>query len=74
MRVAGRELLRSGPEQDAWRAPISNERSDRGTAEGKRWRSLGLDRLRTTVDGVETTPGRSPAPATPPTRCATSTG
>ncbi|MFD0447186.1 beta-galactosidase small subunit [Streptomyces indonesiensis] len=57
MRVAGRELLRSGPELDAWRAPISNERSDWGTAEGKRWRSLGLDRLRTTVDGIEVTPG-----------------
>ncbi|MCM3812516.1 DUF4981 domain-containing protein [Streptomyces sp. DR7-3] len=57
MRVGGRELLRSGPELDAWRSPISNERSDWGTAEGKRWRSLGLDRLRTTVDGVEVTPG-----------------
>ncbi|MGO4421117.1 glycoside hydrolase family 2 TIM barrel-domain containing protein, partial [Streptomyces sp. MCAF7] len=53
MRVGGRELLRSGPELDAWRAPISNERSDWGTAEGKRWRALGLDRLRTTVDGVD---------------------
>ncbi|MES4907487.1 MULTISPECIES: glycoside hydrolase family 2 TIM barrel-domain containing protein [unclassified Streptomyces] len=56
MRVGGRELLRSGPELDAWRAPISNERSDWGTAEGKRWRALGLDRLRTTVDGVDVTP------------------
>ncbi|WP_254885490.1 glycoside hydrolase family 2 TIM barrel-domain containing protein [Streptomyces sp. NA02950] len=57
MRADGRELLRSGPELDAWRAPISNERSDWGTAEGKRWRTLGLDRLRTTVDGVAVTPG-----------------
>ncbi|MFF3767422.1 glycoside hydrolase family 2 TIM barrel-domain containing protein [Streptomyces sp. NPDC001922] len=57
MRADGRELLRSGPELDAWRAPISNERWDWGTAEGKKWSALGLDRLRTTVDGVQVTPG-----------------
>ncbi|MEU3918212.1 glycoside hydrolase family 2 TIM barrel-domain containing protein [Streptomyces sp. NPDC029004] len=57
MRVNGRELLRSGPELDVWRAPISNERWDWGTAEGKKWTALGLNRLRTTVDGVQVTPG-----------------
>ncbi|WP_421107489.1 glycoside hydrolase family 2 TIM barrel-domain containing protein [Streptomyces sp. NEAU-S77] len=57
MRAGGRELLTSGPELDVWRAPISNERSDWGTAEGKQWRSLGLDRLRATVMGMDVTPG-----------------
>ncbi|HZG06500.1 MAG TPA: glycoside hydrolase family 2 TIM barrel-domain containing protein [Streptomyces sp.] len=57
MRAGGRELLRSGPELDVWRAPISNERWDWGTAEGKRWQELGLDRLRTTVDGVDVARG-----------------
>lgn len=57
MRAKGRELLYSGPELDAWRAPISNESFDWGTAEGKLWRKAGLDRLRTTVDGVGAMPG-----------------
>ncbi|MGK5632772.1 beta-galactosidase small subunit, partial [Streptomyces sp. URMC 123] len=51
----GRELLRSGPELDAWRPPISNERWDWGTAEGKLWSARGLDRLRTTVEAVDLT-------------------
>ncbi|MEV6397440.1 glycoside hydrolase family 2 TIM barrel-domain containing protein [Streptomyces sp. NPDC051907] len=55
MHADGHELLRSGPQLDVWRAPISNERWDWGSAEGKRWSALGLDRLRTTVDGVRIT-------------------
>ncbi|MGW3565924.1 glycoside hydrolase family 2 TIM barrel-domain containing protein [Streptomyces sp. NPDC000941] len=43
MRADGRELLTSGPELDAWRAPVSNEI---GSEEGP-WREAGLDRLRT---------------------------
>ncbi|MFF0741867.1 glycoside hydrolase family 2 TIM barrel-domain containing protein [Streptomyces sp. NPDC004111] len=57
MRSGGRELLTSGPELDVWRNPISNERSDWGTAESKKWRALGLDRLRTTVDATDTATG-----------------
>ncbi|MGW7415089.1 glycoside hydrolase family 2 TIM barrel-domain containing protein [Streptomyces sp. NPDC054863] len=54
MKSGDRELLTSGPELDVWRNPISNERSDWGTAESKKWRALGLDRLRTTVDSTDT--------------------
>ncbi|WP_448330329.1 glycoside hydrolase family 2 TIM barrel-domain containing protein [Streptomyces sp. DSM 41534] len=43
MKADGRELLGSGPELDAWRAPLSNEI---GSEEGP-WRDAGLDRLRT---------------------------
>ncbi len=52
MRVRGTELLASGPELDAWRAPISNETYDWGRAEGEDWRRAGLDRLETTVHAV----------------------
>ena len=57
MRVRGTELLRSGPVLDAWRAPISNETYNWGTAEGELWRAAGLDRLRTTVGSVTVEPG-----------------
>ncbi|MFJ6569233.1 glycoside hydrolase family 2 TIM barrel-domain containing protein [Streptomyces sp. NPDC091292] len=43
MNAGGRELLSTGPELDAWRAPLSNET---GSEEGP-WRAAGLDRLRT---------------------------
>ena len=53
MRVGNDELLQSGPEVDVWRAPISNESSSWGTDEGTLWRAVGLDRLRTMVEGVD---------------------
>ena len=56
MRVGNDELLHSGPELDVWRAPIGNESSSWGTDEGTSWRAVGLDRLRTTVDGVDVVP------------------
>ncbi|MGH3881523.1 MAG: glycoside hydrolase family 2 TIM barrel-domain containing protein [Actinophytocola sp.] len=55
MRVRGTELLYTGPELDAWRAPNSNETYSWGTAEGELWRAAGLDRLETTVESVEVT-------------------
>ncbi len=68
MKSGGRELLGSGPELDAWRAPVSNEI---GSEEGP-WREAGLDRLRTkpgkvTVDErngevVVTVPSSAAAP------------
>lgn len=61
MRVRGAELLTSGPELDAWRAPISNETYYWGGAEGEDWRRAGLDRLETRVTSV--TAGHSGADA-----------
>jgi hypothetical protein len=52
MRVRDVELLVSGPELDAWRAPLSNEPYSWGTAEGELRRAAGLDRLRTSVGSV----------------------
>ncbi len=49
MRVRGTELLRGGPQLDVWRPPTNNDHD-----EAREWRSVGLDRLRTTVDGVTT--------------------
>jgi beta-galactosidase len=57
MRAGGRELLRTGPELDVWRPPISNETYTWGRAEGEDWRRLGLDRLATTPTGITVTPG-----------------
>ncbi|WP_433462835.1 glycoside hydrolase family 2 TIM barrel-domain containing protein [Spirillospora sp. CA-128828] len=57
MRAGGRELLRTGPELDVWRPPISNETYTWGRAEGEDWRGLGLDRLATTPTGVTVTGG-----------------
>ncbi|PRY30596.1 glycoside hydrolase family 2 TIM barrel-domain containing protein [Pseudosporangium ferrugineum] len=48
MRVGGAELLRSGPELDVWRPPLSNDEE-----EARSWRAVGLDRLVTTVSGVD---------------------
>ncbi|MEU5884271.1 glycoside hydrolase family 2 TIM barrel-domain containing protein [Spirillospora sp. NPDC047279] len=57
MRHKGVELLRTGPELDVWRAPISNETYTWGRAEGEDWRLAGLDRLVTTPTGITVTPG-----------------
>jgi beta-galactosidase len=57
MRYRGNELLRSGPQLDVWRAPISNETYTWGRAEGEDWRRVGLDRLVTTPTSVSVTPG-----------------
>ncbi|HWO64538.1 MAG TPA: glycoside hydrolase family 2 TIM barrel-domain containing protein [Umezawaea sp.] len=56
MAVRDTELLVTGPELDAWRAPISNEIYSWGTAEGELWRAAGLDRLRTSVESVTASP------------------
>ncbi|TDD78968.1 DUF4981 domain-containing protein [Actinomadura rubrisoli] len=57
MRARGAELLRTGPELDVWRPPISNETYTWGRAEGEDWRGAGLDRLVTTPGAVTVTPG-----------------
>ncbi|TDC93801.1 glycoside hydrolase family 2 TIM barrel-domain containing protein [Actinomadura sp. 7K507] len=57
MRARGRELLRTGPELDVWRPPISNETYTWGRAEGEDWRRLGLDRLATTPTSVTVADG-----------------
>ncbi|MCP2164962.1 glycoside hydrolase family 2 TIM barrel-domain containing protein [Goodfellowiella coeruleoviolacea] len=60
MRVRGVDLLRGGPQLDAWRAPISNETYTWGNDEGEDWRAAGLDRLATTATEVrvsQTDPG-----------------
>lgn len=54
MRVRDVELLHSGPELDAWRAPINNEYQ----SEDRPWRQAGLDRLVTTVEAVDVAAGR----------------
>ncbi|WP_233625455.1 glycoside hydrolase family 2 TIM barrel-domain containing protein [Actinoplanes sp. ATCC 53533] len=54
MRAAGRELLRGGPQLDVYRPPTSNETYDWGTDDRRIWHETGLDRLRTTVTGVDT--------------------
>ncbi|MEV4315350.1 glycoside hydrolase family 2 TIM barrel-domain containing protein [Actinocrispum sp. NPDC049592] len=54
MQVRGTQLVKSGPQLDAWRAPISNETYDWGNAEGVSWRAVGLDRLRTKANSVST--------------------
>jgi len=54
MRVRGAELLHTGPELDAWRAPINNEFQ----SEDRQWRPAGLDRLATTVEAVTVERGR----------------
>ncbi|WP_184918841.1 glycoside hydrolase family 2 TIM barrel-domain containing protein [Saccharothrix ecbatanensis] len=59
IKVRDRELLSSGPELDAWRAPISNETFKWGRAEGEDWRKVGLDRLATTVTDVRVEPAPS---------------
>ncbi|MET9633507.1 glycoside hydrolase family 2 TIM barrel-domain containing protein [Lentzea sp. NPDC006480] len=51
MRVRGTELLKTGPELDAWRAPLSNE----FMSEDSSWYRNGLDRLRTTPSSVTVT-------------------
>ncbi|MFD0203331.1 MULTISPECIES: glycoside hydrolase family 2 TIM barrel-domain containing protein [Saccharothrix] len=56
IKVRDRELLRTGPKLDAWRAPISNETFRWGRAEGEDWRAVGLDRLATTVTGIRAEP------------------
>ncbi|MFD5827693.1 glycoside hydrolase family 2 TIM barrel-domain containing protein [Lentzea sp. NPDC060358] len=48
MRVRGTELLETGPELDAWRAPLSNEFMSEDTS----WYRTGLDRLKTTPSSV----------------------
>ncbi|WP_067458128.1 glycoside hydrolase family 2 TIM barrel-domain containing protein [Actinomadura macra] len=58
MRAHGTELLRTGPELDVWRPPISNETYTWGRAEGEDWRKAGLDRLVTTPGATTVTPGR----------------
>lgn len=54
MRVDGRELLHAGPRLDIYRPPTSNETYDWGTADREIWHDLGIDRLQTTVTGVDT--------------------
>ncbi len=51
MRVRGTELIRTGPELDAWRAPLSNE----FMSEDSSWYRNGLDRLRATPSSVTVT-------------------
>jgi beta-galactosidase len=57
MRAGGRELLRGGPVLDVYRPPTSNETYDWGTDDRRIWHETGLDRLRTTVTGVQTRTG-----------------
>jgi beta-galactosidase len=57
MRYKGAELLRTGPELDVWRPPISNEFYTWGNAEGENWRRAGLDRLTTAPGEITVTPG-----------------
>jgi beta-galactosidase len=57
MRYRGAELVRTGPELDVWRPPISNEFYTWGRAEGEDWRKAGLDRLVTTPGALTVTPG-----------------
>ncbi|WP_395111237.1 glycoside hydrolase family 2 TIM barrel-domain containing protein [Actinomadura sp. SCN-SB] len=59
MRYRGTELLRTGPELDVWRPPISNETYTWGNAEGEDWRKAGLDRLTTTPGEITVTPDGS---------------
>ncbi|MBM0232814.1 NPCBM/NEW2 domain-containing protein, partial [Micromonospora sp. STR1_7] len=54
MRDDGSELLRTGPQLDVYRPPTSNETYDWGTADREIWHELGMDRLRSTVTGFET--------------------
>ena len=54
MRSAGRELLVGGPQLDVYRPPTSNETYDWGTDDRRIWHDVGLDRLATTVTGVQT--------------------
>lgn len=54
MDAGGQQLLRTGPELDAYRPPTSNETYDWGVADRLIWHQVGLDRLRTQVTGVET--------------------
>ncbi|MFD0857165.1 glycoside hydrolase family 2 TIM barrel-domain containing protein, partial [Actinomadura adrarensis] len=56
MHHQGTELLRTGPELDVWRPPISNETYTWGNAEGENWRRAGLDRLTTTPGQATVTP------------------
>jgi beta-galactosidase len=53
LRSRGRDLVAGGPRLDVWRAPIGNEWATWGQSEGALFWQLGLDRLETTVDGVE---------------------
>ncbi|GAA2415050.1 glycoside hydrolase family 2 TIM barrel-domain containing protein [Actinomadura vinacea] len=55
MRYKGTELIRTGPELDVWRPPISNETYTWGRAEGEDWRKAGLDRLTTTPGQITVT-------------------
>ncbi|GAA3924779.1 glycoside hydrolase family 2 TIM barrel-domain containing protein [Actinomadura viridis] len=56
MRYQGTELVRTGPELDVWRPPISNETYTWGRAEGEDWRKAGLDRLVTRPGPITVTP------------------
>jgi beta-galactosidase len=49
MDARGGELLRHGPQLDAYRPPTSNETFRWGTADREVWHRLGIDRMRTTV-------------------------
>ncbi|GIE95410.1 glycoside hydrolase family 2 TIM barrel-domain containing protein [Paractinoplanes rishiriensis] len=53
MRAGGRELLAGGPQLDVYRPPTSNETYGWGTDDRRIWHQVGLDRLRTTVTGVQ---------------------
>jgi beta-galactosidase len=61
LRARDVELIERGPVLDVWRAPLGNEWANWGDAEGRRFWRMGLDRLRTTVDGVTV---ERPDPAT----------
>ncbi|MCA2214199.1 glycoside hydrolase family 2 TIM barrel-domain containing protein [Jidongwangia harbinensis] len=54
MRARNTELLHGGPQLDVYRPPTSNETYDWGTEDRVIWHEIGLDRLRTTVTGVQT--------------------
>ncbi|TDB77353.1 glycoside hydrolase family 2 TIM barrel-domain containing protein [Micromonospora sp. KC721] len=54
MRGDGQELLRTGPQLDVYRPPTSNETYSWGTDDRRIWHEVGLDRLRSTVTGFET--------------------
>jgi beta-galactosidase len=54
MRVRDTELLHGGPQLDVYRPPTSNETYDWGTDDRRIWHETGLDRLRTTVNRVQT--------------------
>jgi len=48
----GRELLKSGPEINLWRAPVDNDRSNETRNYAAEWRELGIDRLQRRLEDL----------------------